>query len=85
MEKTSWKFYVERTGRSLSSIVGSAKTVAEAKEILSQKELTCPSDDVLNAIIENSIREAEEKSQSEKSKNDKYFRRVVATKSKKSS
>ena len=60
MEKTNWKFYFDRTGRSLSSFLKGVYDVQTAKNAFSKKGLTCPPDsDLEDQVAKNLAAKAE--------------------------
>tara|TARA_Y100001938_G_C8061270_1_gene417437 strand:+ start:1168 stop:1581 length:414 start_codon:yes stop_codon:yes gene_type:complete len=52
MKKISWKFYTQRVGKTLTNILGQARTIEEAKKKLDKMNLSYPEDSLIQAALD---------------------------------
>lgn len=55
MKKIGWKFYTQRSGKGLSSLLGEARTLDEAKKKLDEINLTFPPDALIQEALDKLI------------------------------
>lgn len=68
----SWKFYTQRTGKSLKAILKDARSLDEAKKVFDRLDLTHPSDLEIHTILDKLI--LDDKKKAEKLKEEKTTR-----------